>query len=471
MNTIKKTLKRIAVIGGGDAGTRFINTIKESSLNKEFVFIGIFDDNKEKIGKKIAGVEVLDSILNINKYSDIFDEIVIALPSLSQKSFNGIYNKLIKTDKKILTIPSLKNILIQPESITSVRKINIKDLINRKEMPINYQNITKSVKDKTILVTGGAGSIGSVIVELCLNGMAKKVICIDNSEYNTYLLTKRISDKRLFYKTADVKDKRVIDIYFDKYKPDIVFHAAALKHVNLQENDIKNCLLTNFFGTKNIIELSKEYNIKDFVLISTDKAVEPSNNMGLSKRLAELIVLNNSQSCNTKMSIVRFGNVIGSSGSVLNLFSELIKNKKDIIITHPKVARFFMSIEEACYLVLQSLKIRENNKHIFMIDMGEEILIKDIAETLIKLNNLKPNQDIKIKFGKLKKGEKITEKLNYSFEKPINTNIDKLISLDTNIDIKNFKNFEESLEKMIYNKNIDDKKIKLFIDEKLKNFL
>ena len=440
-------------------------------INSQFVFIGIFDDNRKKIGKKIEDVEVLDSILNIKKYSNMFDEIVIALPSSSQKRFNDIYNILLKTDKKILTIPSLKNILIKPESITSVRDISIKDLINRKEMPINYQNITNSVKDKTILVTGGAGSIGSVILELCLNGEAKKVVCIDNSEYNTYKLTKKISDERLFYQTADIKDKRLMDIYFNKYKPDIVFHAAALKHVNLQENDIKNCLLTNFFGTKNIIQLTKKYNIKDFVLISTDKAVEPSNNMGLSKRLAELLVLNNSQLSKTNMSIVRFGNVIGSSGSVLNLFSRLIKDRKDIIITNPKVARFFMSIEEACYLVLQSLTIRDNNKQIFMIDMGEEILIKDIAETLIKLNNLKPNEDIKIKFGKLKKGEKISEKLNYTFEKPINTNINKLISLDTNIDIEDFKNFQESLEKIIYKNNIDDKKIKLFINEKLINFL
>lgn len=461
----------MVVIGGGDAGARFINTIKRSSLNSQFVFIGIFDDNRKKIGKKIEDVEVLDSILNIKKYSNMFDEIVIALPSSSQKRFNDIYNILLKTDKKILTIPSLKNILVKPESITSVRDINIKDLINRKEMPINYQNITNSIKDKTILVTGGAGSIGSVILELCLNGEAKKVVCIDNSEYNTYKLTKKISDERLFYQTADIKDKRLMDIYFNKYKPDIVFHAAALKHVNLQENDIKNCLLTNFFGTKNIIQLSKKYDIKDFVLISTDKAVEPSNNMGLSKRLAELLVLNNSQLSKTNMSIVRFGNVIGSSGSVLNLFSRLIKDRKDIIITNPKVARFFMSIEEACYLVLQSLTIRDNNKQIFMIDMGEEILIKDIAETLIKLNNLKPNEDIKIKFGKLKKGEKISEKLNYTFEKPINTNIDKLIYLDTNIDIEDFKNFQESLEKIIYKNNIDDKKIKLFINEKLINFL
>jgi FlaA1/EpsC-like NDP-sugar epimerase len=471
MNLTNKTIKRMVVIGGGDAGARFINTIKRSSLNSQFVFIGIFDDNRKKIGKKIEDVEVLDSILNIKKYSNMFDEIVIALPSSSQKRFNDIYNILLKTDKKILTIPSLKNILVKPESITSVRDINIKDLINRKEMPINYQNITNSIKDKTILVTGGAGSIGSVILELCLNGEAKKVVCIDNSEYNTYKLTKKISDERLFYQTADIKDKRLMDIYFNKYKPDIVFHAAALKHVNLQENDIKNCLLTNFFGTKNIIQLSKKYDIKDFVLISTDKAVEPSNNMGLSKRLAELLVLNNSQLSKTNMSIVRFGNVIGSSGSVLNLFSRLIKDRKDIIITNPKVARFFMSIEEACYLVLQSLTIRDNNKQIFMIDMGEEILIKDIAETLIKLNNLKPNEDIKIKFGKLKKGEKISEKLNYTFEKPINTNIDKLIYLDTNIDIEDFKNFQESLEKIIYKNNIDDKKIKLFINEKLINFL
>jgi len=470
----KKNPIKIAIIGGGTASRRLLDSILSSKkLISDFIPVGIFDDDKNKIHSSLNGVQVFDSIKNIYKYSELFDQIVIAIPSCTQSQFKKIHKHCLKANKHILTVPSYGEILNQTKPISSVRDINIQDLIHRKEMPINYNNIIKTVKNKTILITGGAGSIGSVILQLCLDSMAKKVICIDNSEYSTYLLTQNINSRRFVYKTADIKDKRIMEFYFQQYKPDIVFQAAALKHVNLQENDIRNCILTNFFGTKNIIELCDQYNISDFVFISTDKAVEPSNNMGLSKRLAELLVKDFSNFSNTNMSIVRFGNVIGSSGSVLNLFSQLINDRKDIIITHPKVARFFMSIEEACYLVLESLGIRKNGCQIFMIDMGEEILIKDIAETLIYLNNLKPNKDIKIKFDKLKKGEKISEKLKYNFEKSEKTNINKLLSLSMKKEIKidDFESFTKDLNELIYQKNISSKKIHLFIVKKLKNFL
>ena len=470
----KKNPIKIAIIGSGAASKRLLDSIFSSKkLISDFIPVGIFDDDKSKIHSSLNGVQVFDSIKNIYKYSELFDQIVIAIPSCTQSQFKKIHKHCLKANKHILTVPSYGAILNQTKPISSVRDINIQDLIHRKEMPINYNNIIKTVKNKTILITGGAGSIGSVILQLCLDSMAKKVICIDNSEYSTYLLTQNINSRRFVYKTADIKDKRIMEFYFQQYKPDIVFQAAALKHVNLQENDIRNCILTNFFGTKNIIELCDQYNISDFVFISTDKAVEPSNNMGLSKRLAELLVKDFSNFSNTNMSIVRFGNVIGSSGSVLNLFSQLINDRKDIIITHPKVARFFMSIEEACYLVLESLGIRKNGCQIFMIDMGEEILIKDIAETLIYLNNLKPNKDIKIKFDKLKKGEKISEKLKYNFEKSEKTNINKLLSLSMKKEIKidDFESFTKDLNELIYQKNISSKKIHLFIVKKLKNFL
>jgi len=464
-------MKKIAIIGAGEAGERFINTILSSSLKDNFTITAIFDDDIEKINSSIHGLKITDSIENLDKYIDLFESIVIAIPSSSESSFDRIYNLCSKTGKKVLTIPSQKDILNKSQEISSVRDISIKDLINRDEMPINHKNIANTVKDKTILITGGAGSIGSVILELCLKNQVKRIICVDSSEYNTYQLIQNIGTKKITFETGDIKDYEMMNFYFKKYKPDIVFHAAALKHVNLQEADLRNSILTNFFGTDNILQISIKYNVENFVLISTDKAVEPSNNMGLSKRLAELLAINSALNSFTKISIVRFGNVIGSSGSVLNHFSDLIKKRQDIVITDKKVKRFFMSIEEACYLVLESINNSNKDCQIFMIDMGKEILIKDIAEKLINLNGLKVNKDINIVFGKLKKGEKISEKLNYTFEKPINTNIDKLIYLDTNIDIEDFKNFQESLEKIIYKNNIDDKKIKLFINEKLINFL
>ena len=244
----------------------------------------------------------------------------------------------------------------------------------------------------------------------------------------------------------------MMNLYFSKYKPDIVFHAAALKHVNLQEENIRECLLTNFFGTQNILSLLDKYSVDKFLLISTDKAVEPSNNMGLSKRMAELLVSHYSNSSKTKMSIVRFGNVIGSSGSVLIHFSELIKNREDITVTHPKVKRYFMSIEEACYLVINSINEVKNSYQIFMINMGEEILIDQIAKTLIRINGLKLGRDININYSKLSKGEKISEKLNYSFEQKKVLDSNKIIRLDSSktINHRTFDRFISELHEMIY---------------------
>jgi FlaA1/EpsC-like NDP-sugar epimerase len=312
-----------------------------------------------------------------------------------------------------------------------------------------------------------------MIVKLCLDSGAKKVICIDSSEYNIYSMLQEQSQERLLWKVSDIKDFKMMDIHFEKYKPDIVFHAAALKHVNLQESNLKDCLLTNFYGTNNILKLAIKYNIENFVLISTDKAVEPTNNMGLSKRMAEFLAYYHSSASNTKMSVVRFGNVIGSSGSVLNHFAELIKNKKDIVVTHPKVSRFFMSIKEACYLVLRSVQSTEKNYQVFMLDMGKEILIKDIAERLILLSGLSLGKDINIKFSKLEKGEKIREKLSYSFETALPSDTSKLVKLNSsnNIDNDSFSEIISDLEDKIYDKDISDNKIISYLNDYFKELI
>ena len=380
---MSKNIKRVTVVGAGEAAQMFILTVKSSAkFSNQYNFVSIFDDDKKKINSTIDKIKILDNIKNIGKYKDSFDKIVIAIPSASKSDFNRIYDICLKTNKEILTIPSLREILDKSKSITSVRDIDIKDLIERDEISINYNEISKIVSNKTILITGGAGSIGSVILELCLIGKAKKIICIDNSEYNTYSLLNKISNRKLICKVSDIRDIKMMDFYFQKYKPEIVFHAAALKHLNLQENNLRDCLITNFFGTENILKLVKKYSVNNFVLISTDKAVEPSNNMGLSKRMAEFIVYYYADILKTKMSVVRFGNVIGSSGSVLNYFSSLIKSKKNITITDPKVSRFFMSIEEACYLVLHSII---NTKKNFQIFITSYVLGKFLRSSIDKI--------------------------------------------------------------------------------------
>ena len=466
-------MKKIAIIGAGAAGERLIHTILSSDLKDKFLITAVFDDNIEKIESSLHGLKIIDSIKNINRYIHLFDSLIIAIPSCNEVEFSRIYNICLQTGKTVLTVPSHRDILNKSKKISSVRNINIKDLINRDEMPINHKNIANTVKDKTVLITGGAGSIGSVILELCLENQVKKIICIDSSEYNTYTLIQNIGTKKVTFETGDIKDYEMMNFYFKKYKPDIVFHAAALKHVNLQETDLRNSILTNFFGTDNILQVSIKYNVENFVLISTDKAVEPSNNMGLSKRLAELLAIDYASSCKMNISIVRFGNVIGSSGSVLNYFSDLIKNNKDIMITDKKVKRFFMSIREACYLVLESINNSKSNCQIFMIDMGEEILIKDIAEKLIILNGLKVNKDINIVFGKLKKGEKISEKLKYNFEDSSETQTDKLLALTVH-DYKesiNFESFKKNLKDLIYKNNISSIQIESMIKKEIKNFI
>ena len=353
-----------------------------------------------------------------------------------------------------------------------MRDIDISDLIGRNETEIDYGIINSIVKDKVILITGGAGSIGSVIFELCVNQSPKSVICIDNSEYNTYTLQNKLKSENIIYETGDIRDLKMMDYYFNKYNPDIVFHAAALKHVNLQENDIRNSLLTNFYGTENLLKVANLHKTKHFVLISTDKAVNPSNNMGLSKRMAELIVNYYQKTSTTKMSIVRFGNVIGSSGSVLNYFNQLIQKKKPVTITHPKVARFFMSIEEACFLVLQSV-LNTKSCQMYMLDMGEEILIEEIAKKLIILNNLEVYKDIEIEYIGLKKGEKLNEELQYSFENASQSNIKKLIELqsDKEMSFDNFDIFSKDLLSYIYSNDKTNKDIHNLIKDYFDGYL
>ena len=469
---IEKDIKKIAILGAGAAAKRFIDTIYSSDLDDRFSFTAIFDDNKEKIGTEISKVKVVDSIENLLKYSQDFHEIIIAIPSSSDIEFNRIYQLALKAKKKIFTLPSLKDILDEPTSIGSIRDINIQDLIGRDEMQINYNSINSIVKDKIVLITGGAGSIGSVILELCLSQSVRKIICIDNSEYNTYLLQQKLDSKKLVCETADIKDIKMMDFYFNKYKPNIVFHAAALKHVNLQENDIRNALLTNFFGTDNILKMVKKYEPENFVLISTDKAVEPSTNMGMSKRMAEILVHCYEHDVKTEMSIVRFGNVIGSSGSVLNYFSELIKERKPITITHPKVARFFMSIEEACYLVLESVP-NTSSCQVFMLDMGDEILIEALAKKLILLNNLEVNKDIKIEYTGLQKGEKLNELLQYKFESSQPTKVSKLIKLNNSkiIKFEDMNEFLDKLHSLLYDHSTSDQDIKNVINLYFQSFL
>ena len=256
---MSKNIKRVTVVGAGEAAQMFILTVKSSAkFSNQYNFVSIFDDDKKKINSTIDKIKILDNIKNIGKYKDSFDKIVIAIPSASKSDFNRIYDICLKTNKEKLTIPSLREILDKSKSITSVRDIDIKDLIERDEISINYNEISKIVSNKTILITGGAGSIGSVILELCLIGKAKKIICIDNSEYNTYSLLNKISNRKLICKVSDIRDIKMMDFYFHKYKPEIVFHLAAQPIIFHSYSDPVSTININSIGTMNVLDILRK---------------------------------------------------------------------------------------------------------------------------------------------------------------------------------------------------------------------
>ena len=395
--------KSVVIYGAGKAGIRIESEFANSAYKvKYFVDDEKIIQNRSIDSIKVISKEKLKSILGKNK----FDLLVIAMPSAHNSRVKEIYDSLSGHFREIQVLPSIDDILRDKDFASQLKDISVEDLLARHPKDLDKNKISSFIKDKTILVTGAGGSIGSEICRQCEKFGAKKLILLDHSEYNLYAIIEELKKVKTVPVMQSVVNKNFLDETFKSHLPDIVIHAAAYKHVPLVESNIDEAILNNIIGTKNVIDLSIKYGVEKFIMISTDKAVRPTNVMGTTKRICELYA-QNSNGNGTDIVAVRFGNVLGSSGSVIPKFKAQIAKGEDITVTHPDITRYFMLIPEACELVLQAGAIGTGGE-IFILDMGEPIRIVDLAQKMI---NLSGREEIKIRFTGLRPGEKLYEEL------------------------------------------------------------
>ena len=397
----KKT-KSLVIYGAGKAGLQ----LQREFLSSEYKLICFIDDDQILHHRSIDGISIFSREKYSLNYKNRFDLMIIAMPSASQEQIKSIYESMQDKFEKIKILPSMQNILKKELFVKQLKDIGVEDLLARYPKDLDKNAIQNFIKDKIVLITGAGGSIGSEISRQCKAYGAKQLILVDHSEFNLYSILEELQDENIIPIMQSVKDIDILESTFSKYRPQIVIHAAAYKHVPLVEHNILEGITNNIIGTKNTIDLSIKYKVEKFVLISTDKAVRPTNVMGTTKRVCELYA-QNVDSKNTEIVAVRFGNVLGSSGSVIPKFKAQIEAGKNITVTHPEITRYFMLIPEACELVLQAASIGKGGE-IFILDMGEPIKIVDLAKKMIELSG---RSEIGIEFCGLRCGEKLYEEL------------------------------------------------------------
>ncbi len=436
----KAAEKRVMIIGAGTAGNMLIHDMKANEAFENQRAVCVIDDSTEKIGMMIHGVNVVggrDTIIeNAEKYN--IDRIIVAIPNCPAVERAKIYEICSKSGCEVSTLPSLDQMIDDGKSISSkVRKINVEDLLGRDPIKVDIESIIRYVENKVILVTGGGGSIGSELCRQLAKHKPKKLIIFDIYENNAYdILNELKTDHPELDITAligSVRDPIRLEEVFAQYRPEIVYHAAAHKHVPLMEDSPREAIKNNVFGTYNTVTMADKYKAKKFLLISTDKAVNPTNIMGASKRMCEMIVQTKSRHSETEFMIVRFGNVLGSNGSVIPLFEKQIENGGPVTVTDKRIIRYFMTIPEAVSLVLQAGALATGGE-IFVLDMGKPMKIVELAENLIRLSGYKPYEDIKIEFTGLRPGEKLYEELLMA-EEGLRSTANKMIHIGKPIDI------------------------------------
>jgi FlaA1/EpsC-like NDP-sugar epimerase len=405
----------ILIVGAGDAGALLVKEIKKhQQLN--YYIVGLIDDDESKKGKIINDIKVLggrDKIIPICHEKSV-QEIIITMPSADFRTKTEILNICKSTKCKLKTIPGIYEIVDEKVNISELRDVNIEDLLGREPVKLSSDDIDKYIKGKTILVTGGGGSIGSELCRQIVKFKPEKLIVLDIYENNAYELQMELNyefpELNKEFIIASVRDFNRLKEIFQTHKPDVVFHAAAHKHVPLMENNPTEAIKNNVIGTYNVVKCSHETGVKRFVQISTDKAVNPTNIMGATKRFCELIIQAFDTISDTEYVAVRFGNVLGSNGSVIPLFKRQIAHGGPVTVMHPDINRFFMTIPEAAQLVIQAGGMAKGGE-IFVLDMGEPVKIVDLARDLITLSGLEPDVDVKIEFVGLRPGEKLYEEL------------------------------------------------------------
>lgn len=437
--------KRLLIIGAGSAAMVMIKDLAGND-NLNYDVVGFIDDDKAKQNAIIYGVKVLGDrydIQRICKQREV-DEILIAIPSARAADRREILEICNETGCKTKILPSIDQIITGTDIKHHVREVEIEDLLARDPIQLDNTEISGYIEGKTILVTGGGGSIGSELCRQIMKFAPRKLVILDIYENNAYDLQMELNAaygrEKIDVVIASVRDKERLRKVFEKYRPYIVFHAAAHKHVPLMESNPSEAIKNNVFGTLNTVQCADEYGAKRFVLISTDKAVNPTNIMGATKRVCEMIVQCAQANSKTEFVAVRFGNVLGSNGSVIPLFKKQIEAGGPVTVTHKDITRFFMTIPEATQLVLQAASFASGGE-IFVLDMGEPVRIYDLAKNLIRLSGYKPNEDIRIEICGLRPGEKLYEELLMNEEGLKNTEHDKIF-IGKPIDIEKDKLFE-----------------------------
>lgn len=425
----KKTQK-ILIIGAGDAGESLVRDM----LRKEklpYNPIGFLDDDPKKMRLLIHRVPVLGKISEVKKVvkQKGIEMIIIAIPSAKSNQMRRIVIQCETAGVEVKKVPSLFNILDGKESINEIKNVEPEDILGRDLNLGDREGIAQYLSGKVILVTGAGGSIGSELCRQIIGYNPRQMILLDSSEHNAYTIDAELRENynrdRHVPVVADIQSKKTMDGIFEYFQPDIVFHCAAYKHVPLMEENVAAAIKNNIWGTKNIAALAAKHKVKRFVMISTDKAVNPTNVMGASKRIAEMVVQSMDGRCETIFSAVRFGNVLGSNGSVLPLFKKQIADGGPVTVTHPDVIRYFMTIPEAVQLVLTAAAMSKGSE-IYVLEMGEPVRVLDMARSLIKLSGFDPDEDIKIKFIGLRPGEKLYEELLTAEEGMRKTTCDRI---------------------------------------------
>lgn len=421
---------KVMIFGAGEAGV-ITQRAMEVEGKAKVKIVGFFDDNQKKANQRLGGIPIYPTqdLIKIIREKNI-EQLILAVQNLSNSRKQEIIDTCLELNVEVLNVPPVQTWINGELSLKQIRSIKIEDLLGRHEIKLSEESVKEDLRDKVVLISGAAGSIGSELVRQVSRFKPKLLLLVDQAESPLFQLEldQSVSYAHIEakYIIADVANHERMKSVFEEFQPDYVFHAAAYKHVPMMEKNPMEAIRVNVFGTKNMAELSVEFRVNKFVMISTDKAVNPTNVMGASKRFAEIMVQSLSDQNTTQFIITRFGNVLGSNGSVIPLFEKQIAKGGPITVTHPEVTRFFMTIPEACRLVMEAGSMGKGGE-IFVFDMGKSIKIADLAEQMIRLSGLQLGRDIQIHYSGLRPGEKLYEELLTAHENTKATHHQKIM--------------------------------------------
>jgi len=443
--------KKLILIGAGQTGEKIAREIINSNSSL-YDIVGFVDDSPTKRGAMLHGYKILGGVADLENINISYDELLITAASATGDQMRKIVNHCKKTGKRYKTVPSLAELLDGSVSLSSIRDVSYNDLLGREEVKLDMNSIDKFLKGKRVLITGAGGSIGSELARQCLNFNPAMLLLLDNCEYNLFSIEQELNKIKprtaIRYILGNIRDRKWLGRFCNDFKPQVILHAAAYKHVPIQERHPREAVLTNVFGTLNMINVAHEFRIEKFVLVSTDKAVHPVNVMGATKRLAEMMIQSANQLSRTSFMAVRFGNVLGSSGSVIPIFQDQIKSGGPVRITHPDMIRYFMSIPESAQLILQAGALGEGGE-IFVLDMGKPVNIKEMAYDLIRLSGFEPERDIPVVYTGVRPGEKLFEELIISGEHSSKTEHSKIMILRNGNRRIDWSSLKKEIEKLV----------------------